>query len=824
MTAITVGAGKTGYGLLHELNGAPPAESVKAFLESLPPEQSMTWWAPTRWTNHHRKKANWEGAFGAVVDVDWYDEHGEHTTMPAAKAAAVQDAPLPGSLLHLTPGGIRLAFIYSGEETDAARGAKASLGAGAMIRDALQRAGLHASFRSDGSPVNGLSVDEAALKDRARFFWAPRTASDDKGRRRDAEVILLRAEPYTAADLAGHAPDDRRERRKVRAELNRQCAAVRQAPSGERNHILNRSSFALGQLVGYGALPEDEVIEALRAAAHDAGLDDGEIEKTIRSGLDAGRAEPRSPYRRAGVSDGDKPTFLVEVDLAAAVDFAEEVLGTTESGVYQRHVILVHVTKLLEGGSTIRPLADETLRERAGRAATWTRVGETGDIIEIQPPTWVAPTLSKRGQWSKIPHLRAIASNPVILPDGTVLDESDFHREYGMLLEFNPADFPPLPDITDANARDIACVAAAELLDPFSEFPFKDLGAVPDERGIVVSDSSRGAFVASVLTMAGPQSFDGPSPLFASLSSTAGTGKTLLIRAACITGTGSEPFLQAVPDKSEEMGKILVSHLIEGTPVILFDNAVSTFGTAEISAALTSDTFGGRVLGYSRNVRGPFRSVVALSGNNLSFVKDAPRRIVPIYLDAESEDPEGRRFRIKDLIAHVKANRGRLFMHAMTILRCFHVAGRPEHGDPAMGSYEAWDSTIRAAVRWIGVGDPCGSRDAIRQEADPERDKLRNLLGAIHDRFGSDAFTARELIAHGTETDIGQPLRDALVGIQPRGKTELTAEGIGYGLRKFKNQVVKLGESTDPAFYRLVQTRETRQHAHLWRVEEVRHA
>jgi len=81
------------------------------------------------------------------------------------------------------------------------------------------------------------------------------------------------------------------------AALKDETATVAGTAPGGRNERLNTSAFALGQLVGAGALSRSEVEAALYNAALDCGLvtDDGEraVRLTIRSGLDAGEREPR---------------------------------------------------------------------------------------------------------------------------------------------------------------------------------------------------------------------------------------------------------------------------------------------------------------------------------------------------------------------------------------------------------------------------------------------------------------------------------------------------------------------------------------------------
>jgi hypothetical protein len=83
----------------------------------------------------------------------------------------------------------------------------------------------------------------------------------------------------------------------VEAALDDELGKVRAAQRTTRNATLNKAAFALGQLVGAGALSEDRVRDELLAAAHACGLvaDDGKRAAlaTIASGLRAGMAQPR---------------------------------------------------------------------------------------------------------------------------------------------------------------------------------------------------------------------------------------------------------------------------------------------------------------------------------------------------------------------------------------------------------------------------------------------------------------------------------------------------------------------------------------------------
>lgn len=80
-----------------------------------------------------------------------------------------------------------------------------------------------------------------------------------------------------------------------RAALEKEMVEMASTGEGRRNDQLNISAFNLGQLVPHG-LDELEVIDSLTAAARSTAgtpMTDREIERTIRSGLDSGRQQPR---------------------------------------------------------------------------------------------------------------------------------------------------------------------------------------------------------------------------------------------------------------------------------------------------------------------------------------------------------------------------------------------------------------------------------------------------------------------------------------------------------------------------------------------------
>jgi hypothetical protein len=82
-------------------------------------------------------------------------------------------------------------------------------------------------------------------------------------------------------------------RRSALATLERGVNRVRTTAPGTRNATLNLVAFRLGRLIATRALDRRTVEVALTGAALAAGLGEREVERTIRSGLEAGLSHPR---------------------------------------------------------------------------------------------------------------------------------------------------------------------------------------------------------------------------------------------------------------------------------------------------------------------------------------------------------------------------------------------------------------------------------------------------------------------------------------------------------------------------------------------------
>ena len=210
--------------------------------------------------------------------------------------------------------------------------------------------------------------------------------------------------------------------------------------------------------------------------------------------------------------------------------------------------------------------------------------------------------------------------------------------------------------------------------------------------------------------------------------------------------------------------------------------------------AATANTSRGRILGKSETVEAPLRALWMLTGNNLQFRGDFGRRVIPCDIDPKEEHPEDRTgFRYPNLLAHISQVRGELVGAALTILRAYHEAGRPAHGKPPKGSFEAWDHLVRGALIWAGMPDPLDTVQRVRDEGDTDRERLETGMEAWRDRYGKDAKTTAQVMRDAGDDQEFRDAMTAFVGCEPAvfssqrlGKTLQMAMGRIIGKQHFQ--------------------------------------
>jgi bifunctional DNA primase/polymerase-like protein len=233
----------------------------------------------------------------------------------------------------------------------------------------------------------------------------------------------------------------------AKAALDRECKGVAATLPGKRNSALNKAAFNLGQLIGGGALDEEEVRDRLFEAAEICGLvaDDGAAaaHATISSGITAGRQQPRT--RPQPVSQtGARPTVLLaDGELLRILRETEDALLASGLPVFSRAGGLVEpVTENMpasDGRKTavarLRELSPDSFLAPIAESATfqkWDRRRKA--LVDTDPPLhYVRVLLATERRW-RLPHVNGIITTPTLRPDGSLLADPGYDPETELYL------------------------------------------------------------------------------------------------------------------------------------------------------------------------------------------------------------------------------------------------------------------------------------------------------------------------------------------------------------------------------------------------------
>ncbi len=526
--------------------------------------------------------------------------------------------------------------------------------------------------------------------------------------------------------------------------------------------------------------------EAIAAAllAENEGRCDPPLDETEVRGI----AASVSKYPPAQADDG-RPTIPVTTDEHVVNERAAAALGRAEN-LYQRGGFLVRVVcdDSPAAKGIRRPLAPRIdilpaslLRERLTACARFVRLKTTDAGVEHipeHPPGWCVSAVHARANWTGVAHLEAVVDYPVLRPDGTILTEPGYDADTCLLLMPTQA----LPDVPDHPTRDDAAAARDELLDVVADFPFQHKVHIA-------------AWLAGLLTPLCRFAFAGPAPLFLVDSNVRGAGKGLLLDCIAHIVTGARFTVATYTADEDELRKRITSLALGGDRLVLFDNLDGKFGNCVLDAALTGPAWKDRVLGVNRMAEAPLLMTWFATGNNVMVAADTARRTCHIRLESDRERPEERDdFRHRDLLRYVGRRRRRLLRAALTILRAYALAGMPDMGLPAWGSFEGWSRLVRSAVVWVGLPDPGKTRLLLQQNADVTAECMAQLL----DCWGQmdpegKGLTAAEVIHRVYRDKDAQELgwvndaKDALEGLL--GKPD--ARSLGNLLRSYRRRVFR---------------------------------
>ncbi len=569
----------------------------------------------------------------------------------------------------------------------------------------------------------------------------------------------------------------------AQAALRGEIEKVSTSVQGTRNDQLNRSAFALGQLIAVDLLDRSEVERELEVAARACGLDSDPgcgvtgIRATIASGLRAGMRRPRrvpvgeqdsrsqQRHERDGEQQGQQGKQEKRISLAALVA-ASKSEGSPASPA-SRDLPMIDITNrqlrditadalkalidandpprvFLRSGDLVRVRTDEhgririeILREshvcgRLARVANFVRYTKTGEVRHVPPPILVVRDLTALGRWD-LPVLEGVVEAPTMRPDGSILDTPGY--DVATRLLYIPAAGLHIPSIPMQPSREEVRRSLALLDDGFGDFPYVD-------------EASRANMLALLLTFIVRQLIKSHAPLAIIDAPRAGTGKTLAVEAVSQITTGRTAALMSAPAGDEEFRKRLTSVLMDGPTVVTIDNVENKLSAPSLASVLTAFNWHDRMLGSTSMVTLPQRATWIATGNNIKLGGDMPRRCYWIRLDSQLARPwqrptEG--FRHPNLLGWVGENRGALLAALLTIARAWFVAGKPAVEVPPLGSFEVWARTVGGILAFAGVGGFLQNLDALYEQNDEETGEWEAFLLAWSEVFGEETITVADL-------------------------------------------------------------------------------
>lgn len=484
--------------------------------------------------------------------------------------------------------------------------------------------------------------------------------------------------------------------------------------------------------------------------------------------------------RVPGPNAGGRPVISIRGgQLPAEVDQAEEALLKANLGVYQRSENLVRVARLAEseaddgvrrpsGALLTLAVTPTWLREKFAISADWLKPGRDADIPINPPISHAMALLARVGEW-KAPVLVGVVSCPTMRRDGSVLQTPGYDRASGLLYDPGATVFPPVPENP---TREEAVIALEVLANPFREYRFATKG----DRAVMLA-----ACLTAVIRRILPA-----APLFAVDAPTAGSGKSLLCETVGIIASGYKPTIISQGKTPEEDEKRLSSILMAGDAVLVIDNCDRPLGGDTLCSMLTQEIIASRILGKSEVKRMPTNALVMATGNNLEVVGDLGRRTLVCRIDTGAERP--------DQLVHgfspteeAMRDRPALVVAALTVLRAYVVAGRPNR-IPPIGSFDDWN-LVREALVWLGEDDPTVTRERVMSD-DPRKGEVVELLELWHEALGGQAVTLSEIAEMTTKAARGKinELQQALAERTLKGT--FNTRSVGRYLSRHKDRLV----------------------------------
>jgi hypothetical protein len=560
---------------------------------------------------------------------------------------------------------------------------------------------------------------------------APKTVAPTKAQPPARSEVTAKAKKYAQTAM--------------KMELNAVCTAQ----AGKRNATLNKSAFSLGTLIGGGYLDRAEVEQALMGAAEACGLitdrDDGpeKTRNTIRNGIEAGMREPRhiedKPVPSAnreipaghyilvpGPHKDDQDNYIEQ----SSANFSKEVISRLpEDTVYRRDFIPGEIIgpagkrKWVEfSADRMRIVVDGHVK--LGKWVTSRKTEEQAMLYQACNKDSAGLVVAHAQNAGSVRDLNLIVTYPVYGP-GFERIQPGWHD--GLYYD-DPEDLRDLQPETDCE------VIHNVLHDLVVDFPFK-------------TPADRENFFGLLLTPVVAPAIDGNRPMHLLNAPIERSGKSKLVNEVMgLIITGRDTPSMQITDREEEREKRILAMLLQGDTLMHLDNLPPYIDSPALASLLTTKSFLGRILGYSRNVSLPNNLTIIGTGNNVQASGEIAKRIVPIMIEPTSASPEARTdFQHSDIRSYARQQRRIVLECLLGLVENWLEAGKPAHAN-RLGGFESWSETVGGILQVNGLRKWRTNEKVWRNQANPHGLEWENFVEAWYTTFVLQEVTVKELL------------------------------------------------------------------------------
>lgn len=443
---------------------------------------------------------------------------------------------------------------------------------------------------------------------------------------------------------------------------------------------------------------------------------------------EARQARAAGPDVSEGTSSQESPPGDA-LDITDEPDAVRQITAAIDDGalpgVYLRGRQLVHVSATDEYVVT-RDLDEALMRNLIAFYLPCVKEMPKYGVRKALPEAKTCKAILAGLDWPKTRRLAGVASYPLLLPDGSLLQDPGYDSGSGIYLH-EGVSIEPVPESPGKRETDDAL---AFLLGKFlKDFPW-------------ASDSDKANYLGILLAPLLREVIGDLFPLVYVTAPERGTGKSLLTELITILYGGA---IRTFPDNDGEMRKVITASLRGAEPVIVFDNVECVVKSPSLAAALTARMWTDRILGGSADGKWPNDRLWMVTGVNVTLGGDLAQRSVRVAIDYGRPDPDQRaRFAIPEIARWTQAHRGTVIRALLVLARSWWSAGAPQ-ADHVMRGFTTWARIIGGILAHHGVQGFLANREEIRV-FDEDYSEWSAFLGMLHSRYGSRSFLVRDIL------------------------------------------------------------------------------